>query len=450
MFKVSIEREIMQSVMSGVADQLKRKFDLNQIKKICKKRYGIETIKGIKQKDANIVIIENQVACKLDFEIRFPISVLIATKEDINSTLTEKNDIRAEIDAIPEDGLYEMPEGLQEMLADELDDISAELESLMEEEIDDIPEPVEDIPVKSGLPPLRKSRRAFYLLYLLLFIVPGYLGFQGIQTMKNTGRETDVVAAPDVTGVRVATQQKASIRPLSDYQVIRQRNQFSDPVAKDTNKENEISMEKIAPAKKDLGLELVGTFVTDDSKLSFAIINNYKIGKQKSLLEGDIFGKVKIKKIMRDNVIITTDAGDALLTIANKNSEKGSAPSESTSSTRTGTIEQLQRHEFKASLQLEEVQTSFSDFEALKEEVRLSPYIKGNQISGFEINNIPADSVLLKMGLRNRDVIVGVDDEEITSADQIQDFFQKVAAGGEVTFRSKRGQRTRHIRLSIY
>jgi type II secretory pathway component PulC len=169
---------------------------------------------------------------------------------------------------------------------------------------------------------------------------------------------------------------------------------------------------------------------------------------------------------MRDKVIIATDAGDALLTIATKNSEKGSAPSESTSSigslspssqqtpskpqsiARTDSIEH-QRNEFKASLSLEEVQTSLSDFEALKEEVRLSPHIQGNQILVFQISNIPDDSVLLKMGLRNRDVIFGVYDDEIKNADQIQDFFQKVAAGGEVTFKSKRGQRIRHIRLSI-
>jgi hypothetical protein len=106
----------MQSVMSGLADQLKSKIDLNlnHVKKLCKERYGIETIEGVEHNNANIVVIENEVACKLDFEVRFPMSIFITTKENSNNTLPENNDIRAEIDDMPE----------------ELDDITASLMTL--------------------------------------------------------------------------------------------------------------------------------------------------------------------------------------------------------------------------------------------------------------------------------------------------------------------------------
>ena len=114
MIKVSIDHEVMQNVMSGVAEQIKRKIDLNHIKKLCKKRYGINTIENIKHKDANIVIIENQPACKLDFNVHFSMSVLITTKEDLNNTLTEYDD---------------MPEGLDD-IRDEIDEIQAELITL--------------------------------------------------------------------------------------------------------------------------------------------------------------------------------------------------------------------------------------------------------------------------------------------------------------------------------
>jgi hypothetical protein len=117
MIKVSIDRQVMQSVLSGVADQLKSKIDMNQVKKICKKRYGIETINGIEHKNANIVVIKNQAACKLDFDVRFYMSILITAKEDSNSTLTE---------------YYDMPE--------DFNDISEEVDDLLEEELEDIPE----------------------------------------------------------------------------------------------------------------------------------------------------------------------------------------------------------------------------------------------------------------------------------------------------------------------
>ena len=103
MIKLAIDRQKMQSIMSGVADQIKSKIDRNQIKQICEKRYGIKTIENIRHKDANIVVIDNQAACKLDFEVRFSMSIFITTKEDSNSILPENNDILDELDDVPDE-----------------------------------------------------------------------------------------------------------------------------------------------------------------------------------------------------------------------------------------------------------------------------------------------------------------------------------------------------------
>ena len=129
MIKVSIDRQAMQSVMSGVADQIKSKIDLNRVKKICKKLYGIETIEGVEHKDADIVAIENQVGCKLDLEVRFSMSIFISTKENSDSSLPVNNNIPKELDNIPK----------------ELDDISEELDDIPEEELD-LSEELDDIP----------------------------------------------------------------------------------------------------------------------------------------------------------------------------------------------------------------------------------------------------------------------------------------------------------------
>jgi PDZ domain-containing secreted protein len=53
------------------------------------------------------------------------------------------------------------------------------------------------------------------------------------------------------------------------------------------------------------------------------------------------------------------------------------------------------------------------------------------------------------MGLRSRDVIVGIDGETITGPDQAVDFLQRLAGGGEVTIKFKRRRRTRQIKLNI-
>ena len=136
MIKISIDRQVMQNVMSGIADQLKSKIDLNlnHVRKICKERYGIDTIVGVEKKDANLVVFKEQIACKLDFEVRFPMSVLITTKENSEHTLPENDETQADVDDLPEE-LDVITEELDDLMADELEDIPDEFDmSELEEE----------------------------------------------------------------------------------------------------------------------------------------------------------------------------------------------------------------------------------------------------------------------------------------------------------------------------
>ena len=155
MIKVSIDSQVMQSVMSGVADQLKSKIDLNMdhVKKLCKEKYGIKTINGIEHKGGNMAIFNGQIACKMDFEVRFPISVLITTKEGSNNTLPESktNDIREEIDALQEElddipnEFQDISEELDDIMGEELDDLPEDVDYITEEELEDIPEELEEM-----------------------------------------------------------------------------------------------------------------------------------------------------------------------------------------------------------------------------------------------------------------------------------------------------------------
>ena len=101
------------------------------------------------------------------------------------------------------------------------------------------------------------------------------------------------------------------------------------------------------------------------------------------------------------------------------------------------------------SLKREEVANSLADIDGLMQQMSVTPYTQGEQASGFRITSIPRDSVLRKMGLRSRDVIVGIDDETITNPDQAADFLQRLASGGEITIKFKRRRRTRQVKLNI-
>jgi type II secretory pathway component PulC len=53
------------------------------------------------------------------------------------------------------------------------------------------------------------------------------------------------------------------------------------------------------------------------------------------------------------------------------------------------------------------------------------------------------------MGLSSRDVIVGINDQKITSPDQAAEFLQTLAEGDKVTIRARRRLRTRRIILNF-
>jgi type II secretion system protein C len=333
------------------------------------------------------------------------------------------------------------------------------------EEPEPIPEPAAAAPAKPRRPPVRKAplktikKRGpwvFYPLYLLLFILLGYLGLQALQTIRYARMDARAIQSDDSVAVGIAAKTVISAQPLDGYRQIWERNLFNTGSVKGPGPEEKIALAKLAPAKKGLGLELVGTVVADDSRLSRAIIDNRSIRKQEVYREGDNAGNVKIKKILRNNVVITTADGDELLTVEIKESAK-SAPaaqspyigSQSSSAQQAPGARQQRVRTSSIRLKRDEVADSFADIDELMGQMKITAYKSGDEASGFRLGSITRDSVLRKMGLRSRDVIVGIDDETITSPDQAADFFKRLADGGEVTIKLKRRRRTRQIKLNI-
>ena len=327
------------------------------------------------------------------------------------------------------------------------------------------PEPAAAAPSQPERPPVRKTRIpplakrshwVFYPLYLLLLLLIGYLGFNAVQTIQYARLETETPPTGDSVPAGVAAGAGDSAQSLDGYRQIWERNLFNTGKAGGPDSAQKISLEKIAPAKKDLGLELMGTVVSDDPRLSRAIIDNRSIKKQEAYREGDKAGKVKIKKILRNNVVITTAEGDELLTVEIKESGR-IAPaalserlgSQSAAAPQATGSRQAPARTLSLNLKREEVAAAFTDMDGFMKELRIVPYNPGDQPSGFMISRITAQNVLRKMGLRSRDVIVGINGETIASPDQAADFFKKLADGGEVTIEFRRRYRSRQIKLNI-
>ena len=326
-----------------------------------------------------------------------------------------------------------------------------------------LPVPVEMIPPPKPLKrPVRRFHWLFALFNFLLICLILILGVQAVQNMirfRNpppAAKLSPVPAPKPAADVEPAVQAHVS-RPLNDYRMIWERNLFNVSAKAEPEPPKEVPVEKITLAQKNLGLQLVGTVVAHKPKLSIAIINDRKARDQMAYHEGDQAGKVRIKKILRNQVIITTDKGDKLLTMEAEEFGKGktagvSRKPTSRSSTSQQTISANRQPTSQTrSIEVDrsEVESSLSDMDGLMQQMRISPYVLKGEPSGFRISRLPAKSILRRMGLLSGDVIMKVNDEEITSPEQAEDFLGKLAEGGEVAITVKRRRRTRQIQLNI-
>jgi len=182
---------------------------------------------------------------------------------------------------------------------------------------------VSKVPAKS----LKRIRWFFYVVNLLLLALIGYLGFHVVQKFQQASLDPEAVAGIESAPMIAAKKTGTVPPPLSDYRIIGERNLFNIAKENALAPKIDISLDKLALAKKELGLKLVGTVVANDSRMSLAVINDRKTKKQEGYREGDEVGKVRIKKILRNKVVITTDKGDQLLTIEPEEYGKGRSAS---------------------------------------------------------------------------------------------------------------------------
>jgi type II secretion system protein C len=220
-------------------------------------------------------------------------------------------------------------------------------------------------------------------------------------------------------------------------------------------------------AMRTSGLELDGTVVSDNGEMNLAIITDPSTNTQRIYHEGDRVGqKVLVKKIMRHRVIIDDGSGDILLNMLHKGSlsPQGQATAPRLAMGNPGPVLQTpapthidsqnaQTRNLSVSLDRQEVEDALSDHSQLLDEIRLSPTTANNRPDGVEITNIPSGSVLSKTGLGNSDKIMSVNDEEISSPEQVSAFLESLKQGGnfvvKVKVRVNHWVRVRRVQLKI-
>lgn len=284
---------------------------------------------------------------------------------------------------------------------------------------------------------------------LLVLGLVAYFFVSALGNFLQAEREPVVSHQPAPAGA--TSEAEATVRPLEDYNIIYDRNLFGASEGLAPVPQEDVSLEDIPTAEKSLGLKLMGTVAGDDAATSFAIIDNKTTRRQELYQEGDKAGDVLIRKILRNKVIVDAGRGEELLTLELEETGKKIefSPTSEPPVSRRRTVSRGEPRQFDRA----EVEAALGNVDQMIQELNISPFMRSGRPAGFRIGKLPRDSILIAMGVRTGDLIIGMNDQAITGPEQAAEFFQRLKQGGNFTIKVGKGRgvrmRGRVIRLKI-
>ncbi|ETR73726.1 MAG: general secretion pathway protein C [Candidatus Magnetoglobus multicellularis str. Araruama] len=204
----------------------------------------------------------------------------------------------------------------------------------------------------------------------------------------------------------VTTAQPQRLEPFSNYDPIARRNLFQTKTQAEIKKENAppppkpVEEEPIKPT--ELKLKLLGT-VAGDSKHAYAVILDQRKRQQNLYRVGDPIQTAIVDEIRRGSVILKVGNGKEILTmdedpgmaLSNLNKSKARQP-------------QKPSTDGKIMLSRRDLHQSMRNINQLMSQIRIRPHFNRGRPDGLSVNNIKRQSIFNKMGLRNGDIIQGV------------------------------------------
>ena len=183
-------------------------------------------------------------------------------------------------------------------------------------------------------------------------------------------------------------------------------------------------------------LEVRGT-VAGDPKYAFAIIEDKSRKKQRLYRVGDMAGGARIVRIMRNAVAVRIDDREQVLRVP-ETSEKpilpdrpeagAAAPGPAATPLPDGTIA-VNRNEIEAGLK---------DLGTMLSQAQIRPYFSAGAPDGFIISNIKSGSIYQKIGLNNGDIIQGINNRSMKTADDMMELYNIMKSGSSISLRINR------------
>jgi general secretion pathway protein C len=231
---------------------------------------------------------------------------------------------------------------------------------------------------------------------------------------------------------------------------------------------------KAVPTKTGPTLKLVGT-VVGSAEHTYAVIEDLSTKKQELYRLGDLIREAKILEITRQRVLLESRGRrEELLSFQQlESASPAAAPSPAGETSprqsilqRPGAqllegkprvdaqddadeddVEQIGDNTWRVNR--EELSDQLENLGQKLSETRLTPHFTGGQPDGFMISNIPKNSLLERIGLRNGDVLKGMNGQKFSSPDELLRMYDQFQSEPQLRLELERGKRSETLTYEV-
>lgn len=287
--------------------------------------------------------------------------------------------------------------------------------------------------------------KTYLILINLLFLTgASYLGVSIFYQV--VGAKFEVVS-PSIEAIQTKEDAtRESVKPLSEYNVIEERNLFKLPENRPPALEPaKVDIEALEETK--LQLKLWGT-VTGNGQNAYAVIEDTQQRVQQLYHIEDAIQNAIVKEIHREKVILEVNGGFEVLQMEEIKATAGGARVAARSSSARPEAARTSEPK-KIVLKRERIDAAVNDLGNLMKQVRIRPHFKDGQSDGLTLSGIRSNSIFGEMGFRNGDVIVGVDGKKIESVDDALSLYGNLQTAENVQVQVRRRGRLQTIDYTV-
>lgn len=213
--------------------------------------------------------------------------------------------------------------------------------------------------------------------------------------------------------------------PLGYYRAIIDRDIFGsgEEVLQETGGED---LDDLEPTS--LNVALLGT-VVGGKQYAFAVIEEVKKRKQGLYKVGDSVQGATVKRILRGKVVLRVNDKDEILTMEEEAASRAEPEYVRSPAGKKETTIAVSRSE---------VDKSLKNVHQLLTQVRIRPHFRDGKPDGLAVSNIRPGSFFAKLGLRNGDIVQGINGRNIKSPDDVMEVYQRLKSGSRVALQVRR------------